>query len=75
MVKLEHNPGIIELSRRHELKQKILCNQPHRVSEPRISGQCWNIVIWLPVEVPGTQIYVTRNRVAGEHGAPDPRGW
>ena len=38
MVKLEHNPGIIELLRRHEWKYGVLRDQPHRVSEPRVGG-------------------------------------
>ena len=74
MVKLEHNLGIIELPRRHEWKKRILRDQPNRVSEPRVGGQCWYMVKWLPMEVPGAHIYVPRNQVAGEHGAPDPRG-
>ena len=56
MVKLEHNSGIIELSRSHEWKQRILRDQPHRVSELRVGGQCWYIIKWLHMEVPGMQI-------------------
>ena len=61
MVKLEHNPGIIELPRRHEWKKRILSDQPHRVSETQVHGQWWYVVIWLPIEVPGTQIHVPQN--------------
>ena len=74
MVNIKHNPGIIELLQCHEWKQRILRDQPHLVSEPRVSGQCRYIIIGLPMELPGAQIYVPRNRVAGEHGVPDPRG-
>ena len=75
VVKLKHHTGIIELPWCHEWKQGILRDQPHGVSEPRVGGQRWYIIEWIPVEVLGTQIYVPRNRVTGEHGTPDPRGW
>ena len=45
VVELKHHPGIVELSRCHERQQGVMCNQSHGVSEPRVSGQCWHVVI------------------------------
>ena len=72
VVELKHHPGIIELPRCHERQQGVLRDQPHGVSEPRISGQCWYIVERLSVEVPGVEPYVPRNRGPDEQWTPDP---
>ena len=74
VVKLKHHPGIIKLPRCHKWQQGVLRDQPHQVSEPWVSGQCWHIVIGLPMEVSVVQIYIPQNRGPSEQWTPDPRG-
>ena len=53
MVELKHHPRIVELSRRHKRQKGVMLNQSHRVPEPGISDQCWDVVIRHSMEVSG----------------------
>ena len=74
MVELKHHTGIVELSRRHERQEGVLCNQPHRVPEPGVSGQRRDVVIRLSMEISGVESDVPRNRGPNKQRSPDPRG-
>ena len=74
MVELKHHPGIVELPRRHERQEGVLCNQPHRVPEPGVSGQFRHVVIRLSMKISGMESDVPRNRGPNEQQSPDPRG-
>ena len=74
VVELKYHPGIVELPRRHERHERVLCNQPHGVPKLGISGQCRHVVVLLSMKVSGVEPYVPRNRGPYEQRSPDPRG-
>ena len=74
MVELQHHPGIVELPWRHERPEGVLCNQPHRVPDPGVSGKRRDVVIRLSMEISSVESDVPRNRGPNEQWSPDPRG-
>ena len=73
MVELKHHPGIVELPQCHERQEGVLCNQPHRVPEPGVSGQRRYVVIRLSMEISSVESDVPRNRGPNKQWSPDPR--
>ena len=74
MVELKHHPGIVELPLRHERKEGVLCNQPHRVPELGVSSQRRYVIIRLSMEISSVESDVPRNRGPNEQRSPDPQG-
>ena len=72
MVELQNHPGIIVLSRSHEGQQGIVRNQPHRIPEPGISRESWDIVVRLLMEPSEVEPYIPRDGVPDEQRPPYP---
>ena len=71
MIKLDDYPRIIKSTRRHERLQMISLHEEHGVSELRVRGKCWEIVVNLPMEISPSVANIPRNGVAREVRPPD----
>ena len=50
MIELGDDPRIIELTRHHKWLQMVSLYEEHGVSEPRVRGKCWEIIVHLPMK-------------------------
>ena len=66
MIELKNHPGVIKLPRRHEWKQRVVLDQPHRIPESMVGHQCRDVVIGLRMEVSRMKCDVPLNRVPDE---------
>ena len=71
MIELGDDPRIIVLTQHHEWLQMASLYEEHGVSEPRVRGKCWEIVVHLPMEISIPTANIPRDGVAGEVRSPD----
>ena len=71
MIELDDDPRIIVLTRHHEWLQMVSLYEKHGVSEPRVHGKCWEIVVHLPMEISISAANIPRYGVTGEVRSPD----
>ena len=71
MIELGDNPRIIELTRHHKWLQMVSLYEEHGVSEPRVIGKYWEIIIHLPMKISIPIANIPRDGVAGKVRSPD----
>ena len=73
MIELDDDPTIIVLTRHHEWLQMVSLYEEHGVSEPRVRGKCWEIIVHLPMEIFIPTANIPLDGVTEEVRPPDDR--
>ena len=73
VIKLDDYPRIIVSMQHHERLQMVSLHEEHGVSELRVLGKCWEIVVNLLVEISPAAVNIPRDGAAREEGPPDNR--